>query len=137
MITGAVKIKVTGVQTAGEERDTSVSEAVGRCIKETEGYRLEYTDIPAEGMEVGNVIVFTSEKVLMSKTGAIETEMVLLPGTRTPLAYRTPFGVIDMEVLCDSVTIHNENNSVEIVYSLYAGGEPVSDCKILIEMRPA
>ena len=137
MITGEVKIKVTGTQTAGGENDTTVSEAFGMCVKETEGYRLEYKEMPAEGMEVRNVITFASNQAVISKKGAIETEMVFIPEKSTGLDYKTPFGVIEMEIVCDSIAIHNENNSVEIVYTLYAGGNPVSDCKTLIEVVPA
>ena len=139
MITGKVKIKVTGWQTVGVENDTITVETEGTCTQVDEGYEIRYIEIPAEDMEVENIVVFSKEQARITKKGMIESEMIFIPGEKRMTAYKTPFGVIDMMVQCDSILVVEEESDpcVMISYSLYSGERIVSYCKTMIEICAA
>lgn len=139
MITGKVKIKITGLQTVGTESDTTVLEAEGTCVQAEDGYKIQYIEKPAEDMEVENTILFSGEQATIVKKGMVESEMVFIPHERKETVYKTPFGVIDMLVQCESVYVSEEEdvNQIMISYSLYSGEQLVSYCKTLIEIRAA
>ena len=136
MITGNVKIKITGRQTAGEESDITELYAEGFCETAEEGYVIRYIEKPAEDMEVENVITFSKEKAVMAKKGIVESEMIFVPGEKYELVYKTPFGAIDMAVQCESIFLQEDekDNSLTISYSLYSGGQLVAYCKTLVEL---
>lgn len=136
MITGEVKVKVTGWQTLGCESDTVTVEEKGICRQVAEGYEIQYIEKPADDVEVENRIIFLADKVVVSKRGMIESEMFFIPEQKTQATYKTPYGVIDMTVGCESISVSEEKdeNMVIIAYSMYSGEQLVSYCKTLIEI---
>lgn len=137
MITGEVKIKITGVQIMGEEQDVTVMEAQGDYRKTEDGCVIEYIEKPAEGMEVRNRIVMNSENTVISKSGAVESEMVFIPGKENTVEYKTPFGVIDMTIGCEKVIVDEKEYACEItiLYDLCSGAQLVAHCNTRIEVE--
>ncbi len=137
MITEEVKIKITGVQIMGDEQDVTVMEARGDYTKTEEGCVIEYIEKPAEGMEVRNRIVMSPESTVISKSGAVESEMVFIPGKESTVEYKTPFGVIDMTISCDEVICDEEeyHSEIKVVYDLSSGTQLVAHCSTSIEVE--
>ena len=137
MTTGEVNIKITGVQIMGEEQDVTVMEAQGDYRKTVEGCVIEYIEKPAEGMEVRNRIVMNSECTVISKSGAVESEMVFIPGKENTVEYKTPFGVIDMTISCEEVIVDEKEYACEItiLYDLRSGAQLVAHCTTRIEVE--
>lgn len=135
MTTGEVNIKITGVQIMGEEQDVTVMEVQGDYKKTEDGCVIEYIEKPAEGMEVRNRIVMNSESTVISKSGAVESEMVFTPGKESSVEYKTPFGVIDMMICCEEVIVDEKEYSGEItiLYDLKSGEQLVARCNTKIE----
>lgn len=135
MTTGQVKIKITGVQIMGEEQDVTVMEVQGDYKKTEDGCVIEYIEKPAEGMEVRNRIVMNFESTVISKSGAVESEMVFTPGKESSVEYKTPFGVIDMMICCEEVIVDEKEYSGEItiLYDLKSGEQLVAHCNTRIE----
>ncbi len=135
MTTGEVNIKITGVQIMGEEQDVTVMEVQGDYKKTEDGCVIEYIEKPAEGMEVRNRIVMNSESTVISKSGAVESEMVFTPGKESSVEYKTPFGVIDMMICCEEVIVDEKEYSGEItiLYDLKSGEQLVAHCNTKIE----
>lgn len=137
MTTGEVKIKITGVQIMGDEQDVTVMEAQGDYMKTEEGCVIEYIEKPAEGMEVRNRIVMNSESTVISKSGAVESEMVFSPGKESNVEYKTPFGVIDMTICCEEVVYDEDeyHSEIKVVYDLCSGEQLVAHCTTRIEVE--
>ena len=135
MTTGQVKIKITGVQIMGEEQDVTVMEVQGDYKKTEDGCVIEYIEKPAEGMEVRNRIVMNSESTVISKSGAVESEMVFTPGKESSVEYKTPFGVIDMMICCEEVIVDEKEytGEITILYDLKSGEQLVARCNTKIE----
>lgn len=135
MTTGQVKIKITGVQIMGEEQDVTVMEVQGDYKKTEDGCVIEYIEKPAEGMEVRNRIVMNSESTVISKSGAVESEMVFIPGKESSVEYKTPFGVIDMMICCEEVIVDEKKytGDITILYDLKSGEQLVAHCNTRIE----
>ncbi len=135
MITGEVKIKITGVQIMGDEQDVTVMEAQGDYMKTEDGCVIEYIEKPAEDMEVRNRIEVSSKGTIISKSGAVESKMVFMPGKESNVAYKTPFGVIDMTISCDEVICDEEeyHSEIKVVYDLCSGAQLVAHCNTRIE----
>lgn len=137
MTTGEVKIKITGVQILGEEQDITVLEAQGVYVKTEDGCRIEYIEKPAEDMEVQNRITVSPKQTIITKSGAVESEMIFEPGAESNVAYKTPFGVIDMTIRCEEVEVCEEEHTGEIAiaYDLCSGEQLVAHCSTRIEIR--
>lgn len=135
MTTGQVNIKITGVQIMGEEQDVTVMEVQGDYKKTEDGCVIEYIEKPAEGMEVRNRIVMNSESTVISKSGAVESEMVFTPGKESSVEYKTPFGVIDMMICCEEVIVDEKEytGEITILYDLKSGEQLVAHCNTRIE----
>jgi uncharacterized beta-barrel protein YwiB (DUF1934 family) len=135
MTTGEVNIKITGVQIMGEEQDVTVMEVQGDYKKTEDGCVIEYIEKPAEGMEVRNRIVMNSESTVISKSGAVESEMVFTPGKESSVEYKTPFGVIDMMICCEEVIVDEKEytGEITILYDLKSGEQLVAHCNTKIE----
>ncbi len=136
MTTGKAIIKITGVQILGEEQDVTVLEAQGVYTKTEDGCRIEYIEKPAEDMEVQNKIAVSPKRTVISKSGAVESEMVFIPGKESNVAYKTPFGVIDMTIRCEKVEACEEEytGKIAIAYDLCSGEQLVAHCSTRIEI---
>lgn len=138
MTYGRVKIKIIGWQTMGEESDTTVVDTEGEVFEHAEGCIIEYLEQPAENMKVQNKIIISGGKTVISKSGAVESEMIFIPGETSAVEYQTPYGMIEMQIKCKSVNVYEEDckSQIVITYDLYSGEQLVSHCKTEIQLLP-
>ena len=136
MTDGKVKIKITGWQTTGNDSDTTEIDVEGTYEKDGDGCKIRYIEKPADDMEVENEVTASADKAVISKRGVINSDMVFVPGEARDIAYKTPFGTIDMKAKCDSILFYEEESeaSIMISYTLYSGDRMMAYCKTLLEI---
>ncbi len=130
-------IKIIGRQTLGEETDETVVCAEGTYYKKNELHCMEYDEEPEKGVKIHNRISASSRGVKISKSGAVSSDMLFIPGKCKDVSYQTPYGTLSMETRCETVEIKEAEDTIKIYveYSLYTAGELVSDCVTKIDIQ--
>ena len=133
-----VMISVTGVQRTGAECDTVELTTAGRLESTEQGFRLWYRE-SAAGMDgVITSLEVDPSRVLLERTGKVNSLLVLEKGRRHTGSYETPYGTIAMGVytqvlenrLCD------RGGDLHVAYTLDIDAGMVSshDVRIAIKM---
>lgn len=131
-MTEKVQIKICGRQRLGDECDETLMVAEGIYEKKKEAHRIEYEEIPEDGGKtIYNVIHASPRGVKIEKRGGVETDMFFIEGKTRGVSYRTPYGVLSMETVCEEIQIKESGNEIQIQirYKLCAGGELISECE--------
>lgn len=138
MTDGKVKVKITAWHNTGNDSEETVIEVEGTYAKEGDGCRLRYIEWPADDMEVKNEVTASASKVVITKRGPINSDMVFVPDEMSIVEYQTPFGTIEMKMKCDSIVFYEEEceSNIMISYTLYSGDRMVAYCKTLLEVTP-
>ena len=134
MKVGKVKIEITGKQTMGEETDSTTVNAEGLCGIKEDGYKIDFVEEVAENMKVWNRIFISEQNAVITKGGAVKSEMIFIPGKESEVLYQTPYGLIDMKVICESIQKKDDENGCQILilYDLYSGEYAIAKCKTKI-----
>lgn len=123
-----VKIQVKGLQRDEEAEEKVETAAFGECDITGEGCCLKYDEISEDGNVTKTLIRITKERIEVIKRGAIESEMIFVPGTVTETKYNTCYGVLDMAVdtAHAEYEMMEEGIRAEIGYVLYLNGSRIS-----------
>lgn len=132
-----VTIKIIGQQTLGEEKDETIVCAEGSYEKKNVMHCIEYDETPEAGVCIHNIISASERGVKITKSGAVSSEMLFIPGKSKEVAYKTPYGTFSMETRCKTVEIKEAEDIIKIhvEYGLYTAGELVSDCVTEIDIQ--
>lgn len=130
-------VKIIGRQTLGEETDETVVCAEGTYYKKNELHCMEYEEEPEPGVKIHNRISASGRGVKISKSGAVSSDMLFIPGKCKEVAYQTPYGTLSMETRCHAIEVKEAEDAVNILveYGLYTAGELVSDCVTKIDIQ--
>lgn len=135
-----VKIRVRGEQRcAGEAPGMTVQELDGWLEKDGEDWLLSY-DEPEQGGLQGTRTAFRfgAERVTLTRSGQVRTEMVFEPGQRHTTFYELALGVLTMDVLTQllDVQLDGEGGAMDLRYTLAAGEKIFSENRVLLEVAP-
>lgn len=127
----------------GRQRDPSGSETVTELSTEAECYErngslyILYEERAEDGSLTKNVIKHKNQLLELTKKGAVSACMVFEPGREHMTDYATPFGLLRLGILTDSVTMQCLEDQIEIsaAYVLTEYGEVISHCKIIINIH--
>lgn len=121
-MTKDVMISIRGLQEY-EDQDADAIELVtaGTLTTTEDGYHLSYEETALTGME-GTITNFQigPRQVILTRTGAICSEMVFELGRRHLSLYATPYGTLEVGVAARSVrsTIGETGGELEINYAI-------------------
>ena len=87
--------------------------------------------------DIINVLTFGDRALRYSKTGAITTEMLITPDEATTQVYKTPYGDIDIEIICHEFVLNEIADRIvlELDYDLMQGNEKMNHCNMRIEVE--
>lgn len=128
-------ISVTGTQTGGGMRDQQ-SFSVPCALTDRNGvYYLTYTE-PSGRVRV--TLKMQRDRAVMLRADG-PTRMVFHPGRTERCDYVTEAGIIPMEILTHSMSVHitASGGDAQLRYALYTGGTLLSENEIEIRLRPA
>ncbi len=132
-----VKIKGKQCYPEGETAET-VTEVAGEYFLRN-GIRY----VIFEETEVGftqstkSMLKVRDNQVELTKKGLIQSNMVFEEGKQYATEYRTPFGMVPMEVKTEHIRIREEEDSfqVQISYELHSNEALLAECDIQIEVK--
>ena len=136
----AVIISVAGRQRAvgGEEWEKSRTLAEGICQETEEGYAVFYEEQTNAGT-VRTELRLSDGQIQILRRGGICLSLHLEPGQMREAPYTTPYGMIPLSVLAADVSTEFASGkiSARAAYTLFGGGEPVSENELLVQIAPA
>lgn len=127
----------------GRQLDPEGSETVTELTTEAECYErngslyILYQERSEDGSLTQNIIKRKRHMLEVTKKGSVNTCMTFEPGREHMTDYVTPFGLLRLGILTDSVESRLEGNDMEITadYTLTESGRVISQCNISIKIQ--
>lgn len=127
-----------------ETAEEGMAGEVLMALTGTKDYLIRY-DSDADKENPGTSVVHTEirvlnegKRVMLTRTGAVQWRVVFEEGMRAKTVYTVPYGSIEMDVVCDSVTWRhtagNKNAALEIQYGMYAMGSLMTEDRLLVRV---
>lgn len=84
-----------------------------------------------------SMLKLRDKQVELTKKGLIQSNMIFEEGKQYATEYRTPFGMVPMELKTGHIRMLEEENTlvVQIGYELYANEALMAECEIQIEVK--
>ena len=105
----------------GQEPDVIELVTDGTLERTAEGWSLSYAESDLTGLEgVQTTFSLEPERVTLTRTGKLESQMVFQEGVRHESLYRMEFGVLMVTVCATQVSfaLSEEGGSVDVSYSI-------------------
>lgn len=127
----------------GRQRDPSGIETVTELSADAEFYErngslyILYEEKSEDGSLTKNVIKHKNNMLELIKKGTVNTCMVFEPGRDYMTDYATPFGLLRLGILTDSVKSQYQKDYLEITadYTLTEQERVISYCNIFIKIQ--
>lgn len=135
-----VWISITGVQTLDGESDIIELTTAGKLETAAEGYRLSYEESPVTGLDGAVTTLHVGPgQVLLERSGALNSLLVLEPGKRHQSRYETPYGSLMMGVHTEAleVDLDESGGTLAFVYTTDMNGIAAGRHEVRVAVRPA
>ena len=116
-----VLLTIKGTQIEDGEDDCIEFVTEGRLYKNADGYLLEYDESALTGVEGAiTKLILDDDSVILSRSGALETQMVFSQNSIYESKLSTPFGTMNMSIFAFRVesTVDEGSGSVSLEYRL-------------------
>lgn len=140
-MTEEVLVRVTGLQSPPEEEQTAQEPisivTSGRFYIENGQRYVEYEEVYEEAeMSAVNTVKLHPEVLEVTKSGAINVQMVFQENRKNMSMYGTPFGEIEMGISTTSYTMQESDDKIDldVKYALEMNGEHAADCELKLEI---
>ena len=133
-----VWISITGTQQAGEESDTIELTTAGRMEKTDDGWLLTYKESETTGMEGVLTSLHISDKgVMLERSGAMNSLLVLEKGKRHLCSYETGYGCLTMGVYTRELhnRLEKSGGELEFAYTLDINSDMTSSHNVRLTVR--
>lgn len=118
------KIDVINRQTIDNDTDTICENSRG-SLREGDGkfylmYRTESQTV---------MIKITEGRINVKRTGEYCSDMEYIKGKHTAFPYKTPYGIIDMEIITHDIRYRLDSNGgeIQLVYDIITSGDKMSN----------
>ncbi len=134
-----VQVRLITRQEADGDIQETVIESVGTLTAQGDALALRYTEPKTEEAYGADVrMTVWPERTLIERRGPISSHMPLASDQRQPWRYETPYGTMELPVLCTELenALTAEGGRLAAVYVVETPGEPRGiDCsmEILVE----
>ncbi len=137
-MTRDVILSISGFQyeTNGDEA-TEVMTGAAYCFKNGRHF-VTFKETVETGETTTNLIKIANGRVDVIRRGPLDVHMVFERGQRNVSRYRTPFGDLQIGIRTLSIDSRADDLKIhtEISYLLDIDDQHVSDCKIVLDIRP-
>ncbi len=119
------------------EKESSELTTTGNLTFNDKGCKIRYKET-GEGYEGCFVtLAVEDDKVIMTRLGALSTEMIIQKGKRHTCAYMTPVGIMNMGIYASKVKsdITKDGGVLEFSYSLDVDGEYLSENILVVTIK--
>ncbi len=126
-------------QTVDGDTQKFKQQTTGTLEKQPGGeIKIEYKEPDSEMVGCSSeLFIENSKKVHLIRTGLYNTHFTIEEGQTYRCLYRSPFGEMDMTIATSKaeVNIKKEKGTIFLVYTIYSGGEILSENKLLINVK--
>lgn len=138
-MTKDVLISISGAHISnGDQEEIEVITAGDYYMKNGKHYIL-YDEV-AEGVPgvIKNTIKVLPDSMDIIKRGPSDTHMIFERNKKNTASYLTPMGELIVGISTNQISVVEEENLLQVVvdYSLDINYERISDCNIVVEVRP-
>lgn len=132
-----VQVSVLGIQDAGGGPEAVLTRTAGTCSQQDGGYRIGYRELDEHGNATHNILFLSRKEIKLDRSGSISGSFQFIPGERTEIRYRTPFGEIGFQAETESCAMEEDESGLEarLRYRLYEGGRLFSENILSIWIR--
>lgn len=133
-----VQLVLTGRQRDPEGGETVTELSVdAECYERNGSLYILYQERSEDGALTKNMIKCKSHILELTKKGSVNTCMTFEPGREHMTDYATPYGLLRLGILTDSVDARLEGDDMEITadYTLTESGRMISQCNISIKIH--
>ena len=139
-MTKDVVVSIRGLQFQGMNQEDEVFTInPGEYYKKNDGHYVVFHEM-TEGMEqeTKNIIKFKKNELNLTKKGLVNAHMVFEEHKKSISSYITPFGELIFGIDARKVQFRESENQIliEVDYGLEVNYEFLSDCKIVLDIRP-
>ena len=120
----------------GLERDITELNAAGTLEQTARGFLLRYEEAGEGGARTHTSIAVTPERVTLTRSGTVRTEMIFARGEVHTSSYALPFGTVPLEAEAQEVRwrLSLRGGLVELRYRIVLGGQR-GTCALRIRVR--
>ena len=138
-MTKEVTVKIKGKQCypEGENLET-VTEVDGEYYLRNGAHYVMFEETEAGFTQsTRSMLKVRDRQVELTKKGLIQSNMIFEEDKQYATEYRTPFGMVPMEVKTRNIRLLEEENTllVQISYELHANEALMADCDIQIQVK--
>lgn len=96
-----------------------------------------YEKDPESKSEIKNVLTISDRRLDYAKTGAANTKMIITPDEATTQVYSTPYGDIDIDIICHEFVLNEiaDRIMLELDYDIMQGKSSMNHCNMRIEIE--
>lgn len=110
----------------------------GEFYKIDDGFKVEYEETKLSGMEGTKTTIIVREKSFdLIREGTTETKMEFQNNVRTVSMYKTPYGILDVNIHTKKLDINvsEDGGSISAIYMLEIGGQPAIKTNLTINIK--
>lgn len=134
-----VSIKLISSQSDGENREQTELISEGKYEKLPDGYKISYEESEATGYEGSTTAlsVLDGKKVIMERSGAVSSNLIVEMGKKHHCVYGTPYGDFMVGVNATSVisTLNDDGGKLDFKYVVDINSSYAGDFEISIEVK--
>lgn len=123
-----IDLTITGTQTDGTTTDTITQNTIGIFARIANTFCLKYEEVSEEGEVTKTLLTFQDKKIEITKQGAVNSRISLLPQKLSATEYTTPFGTLHLLIDTQetSYELSDASLSIHASYRLFYGEECIS-----------
>ncbi len=134
-----VSINLVSCQNDGQSSEKTELFSKGTFEKTDNGYRISYEESEATGYEgsVTTLETFGDDKVIMDRTGAVTSNLVIEMGTKHHCVYGTPYGSFTVGVNAKDIKsmLNDEGGSLDLHYVIDVNSSYIGDFEIKVDVK--
>lgn len=136
-----ITISLISRQSDGEQSEQTELFTEGKYMKTADGYVISYDETEATGFDgaVTKLQVYGDDKVVMTRSGAAASNLVIENGKKHHCHYGTPYGdfVVGVNTKSISTNVSNGKGHLEFKYVIDVNSSYVGDFEISIDIDHA
>ncbi len=135
-------IKIKGVQrVAGDDDDVVELLTTGFFSRQKDGYLISYEESEATGFEGAKTTLLyeeEAERVTLTRSGSVNTQLIVEKGKRHQCSYDLGFGSMIIGVSCDRLqsSLSDEGGDIYFGYSLDLNTALTSENQVMVSVIP-
>lgn len=136
-MTRDVYVSITGIDGSAKE-DNIETIHCGQFYRKNDKVYIKYEEtVEGTGDKINTMIKVGSEEIEITNRGAVNSHMVFLQGKRITNSYESPYGILNMGVDTEYMSVQETESTydIELKYNIEFEGRYANSRHVLINVR--